>query len=233
MDFFYPRVCIGCGTPIKSRSGFQYICGYCEQKLLLHQAPSCKFCGLNCPNREEKTTWICANCRELNPLFDEGQSLFQMQGIGQEIIHTLKYKEGLFLKFDFLTLLDKYFLHHKSFLANAILVPVPLYFWREYKRGYNQSVYLAQWLAKWSGSRVNLFLKRKRSTKTQTELSKEDRKKNVKNAFALSSKASINANDKYVLVDDVFTTGATLNACAKVLKIAGAKWVGVFTFGHG
>lgn len=156
-----------------------------------------------------------------------------MQGVGQEMIHRLKYKEGLFLKSDFLTLLDKYFLHYKIFLANTLLVPVPLYFWREYKRGYNQSIYLAHWLSKWAGCPVCPCLKRKHPTRTQTELNKEDRKKNVKNAFALSKKDSINANVKYVLVDDVFTTGATLNACAKVLKEAGAKWVGVFTFGHG
>ena len=232
-DFLYPRACIGCNKAMNERSGFRHICTECEKSFWLHREPSCKFCGLTCPNIEEKQEWICANCRELEPFFDNGKSLFQMRGVGKKMIHVLKYQEGLFLKSDFLALLDKYFLAYKNFLTNSRLVPVPLHFWREYKRGYNQSVYLAHWLAEWSGSSVCFCLKRRHSTRTQTELNKDDRKKNVKNAFALSKKEPINAKERYVVVDDVFTTGATLNACAKALKEAGATRIGIFTFGHG
>ena len=84
---------------------------------------------------------------------------------------------------------------------------------------------------------VNIQIKntliRTRFTRSQTTLSRELRKKNIRNAFALSPNIKLDFKKKYILVDDVFTTGATANACAKVLKKAGIQSIELITLGHG
>jgi ComF family protein len=232
-DFFYPRVCVGCGVFLSDRREFRHICPRCEETFRWLSAPACKFCGLSCPNAEEKETWICTHCRELNPCFCEGKSVFAMAGIGRALIHTLKYRNGLFLKKDIWALLDRCSLTLRPFLENAVLVPVPLHVWRERRRGYNQSLILSRWVGEWVGGRVEDCLRRVRSTRTQTALNRTDRWRNVRNAFSLKKKTSIDVKGRFVLMDDVFTTGSTLNACAKVLRKVGVGRVDVFTLGHG
>jgi ComF family protein len=122
----------------------------------------------------------------------------------------------------------------KGYLENSILVPVPLHKTRERKRGYNQSLLIAQaWAKGVPGARVEEVLIRHYSTQSQTELSRAERLKNVKNAFAIRPKVALNPALLYTVIDDVYTTGATLNACAKVLYRAGAERIQVVTLAHG
>jgi ComF family protein len=105
------------------------------------------------------------------------------------------------------------------------IVPVPLHFWRERKRGYNQSELLAVSLGNLTGLPVERrALKKIRPTRSQTELSREERIENVAGAFAVRRPETVRGRT-LVLVDDVCTTGATLDACASALKEAGAKRV--------
>jgi ComF family protein len=122
-----------------------------------------------------------------------------------------------------------------DYVRGAVLVPVPLHPRKERERQYNQSRLLAQLFAAAGGpgTRVAEPLRRIVDTPTQTALDRKTRQANLKNAFALRKGAGINPADRYVLIDDVFTTGSTLNACALVLRRAGGVNLDVVTFGHG
>jgi ComF family protein len=125
--------------------------------------------------------------------------------------------------------------HVTEFIRDRILVPVPLHLRKERERGYNQTMLLADVLARAAGgmTRVEPLLKKVVDTKSQTTFDRRERRANLKNAFALARGATINPTSPYTLVDDVFTTGSTLNSCAGVLRRAGAVSLSVVTFGHG
>ena len=125
--------------------------------------------------------------------------------------------------------------HYLEYIRNTSLVPVPLHPVKLREREFNQSEKIAKVLvaATENSSRIEHLLIRKRYTQSQTRLNQAERYKNVKNAFALASNTVLIPNRNYVLVDDVFTTGSTLNACARVLRKAGATHIKVATIGHG
>ena len=122
-----------------------------------------------------------------------------------------------------------------DYVRGAVLVPVPLHPRKERERGYNQSRLLADCLVPLGGgaTHVEELLRRVIDTETQTAFDRRTRHENLKNAFALRPGAAINRALRYILVDDVFTTGSTLNACAAVLRRAGALNLDVVTLGHG
>ena len=125
--------------------------------------------------------------------------------------------------------------HVLECVRGATLVPVPLHTRKARERGYNQAVLLAHTLAEvaGNGTRVEPLLRRSVDTQTQTAFDRRTRMANLKNAFALASGAALNPHLHYILVDDVFTTGSTLNSCARALRRAGALSLDVVTFGHG
>jgi len=158
------------------------------------------------------------------------------KGVVKKIVHVFKYppyltdlqsqlidllSEGIIQKEEFVSLLDK----------SSIFVPIPLYPSKFRKRGYNQSVLLAQGLAKRLNLPVIDCLTRVRNTKTQVGLTKEERQKNIADAFAL--KFPIDNSLQVFLVDDVVTSGSTMKEAAKILKKAGVKKVWGVTLAHG
>jgi ComF family protein len=149
-------------------------------------------------------------------------------------VHALKYHRALYVLED-INALIRAAPGIAGYLRGAVLVPVPLHSRKERERGYNQSRLLAESFAAVSGAgaRVEEALRRIVDTPTQTALDRPTRQANLKNAFALRSGAAINPAERYVLIDDVFTTGSTLNACATVLRSAGCLNLDVVTFGHG
>ena len=116
-----------------------------------------------------------------------------------------------------------------------MLVPVPLHPRKEREREYNQSALLAAELARVAGggARVVPLLRRVVDTDSQTHHDRRARRANLKNAFALACAPGLYASQHLILVDDVFTTGSTLNSCALVLRRAGCLNLDVVTFGHG
>ncbi len=104
-----------------------------------------------------------------------------------------------------------------------IIVPVPLFWWKNLRRGYNQAALLSEIISQECDIKINDIMRRIKNTKSQTKLDEQARRKNVLNAFALKSNTI--ENKKIILIDDVMTTGATINECARVLKNAGAKEV--------
>lgn len=149
------------------------------------------------------------------------------------MIHDLKYHDSYYLWPDVekLALKSPDFI---NFLSNSILVPVPLHPSKFKRRGFNQSYLLAQSFSRIAENvTVSPLLKRIKNTQSQTHLSKIERKSNVKKAFAFFSKSAINRGLKYIIIDDVFTTGSTLNECAKVLRKHGINNIKIATLGHG
>jgi competence protein ComFC len=231
-NLVFPPVCVHCGGLVEG-GGLRHLCVRCEALLVFARPPHCHVCGhpfYGDVHGERR----CAHCAALEPAFGEGRTCVLLQGPGRSVVHALKYHRGLQVLEDITTLI-RATPGMAGFLQGALLVPVPLHPRKERERGYNQSRLLAGCFAEAGGPGLRVVepLRRVVDTPTQTACDRRTRQANLKNAFALRSGAGITAAERYVLIDDVFTTGATLNACAAVLRHAGCLNLDVVTFGHG
>ena len=177
---------------------------------------------------------MCPHCDGLDPAFGEGRTAVLFKGPARALVIELKYHRGLHV----LTDMEEIFrraTHVCELARGAVLVPVPLHPRKQRERGYNQAALLATALARVAGggARVEPLLRRVADTATQPAFDRRTRMANLKNAFALTRGAVLDPGLHYLLVDDVFTTGSTLNSCARTLRRAGGLSLGVATFGHG
>lgn len=232
LEVFFPRSCVACGSAVED-SKYEHLCVDCSRELFLAAPPNCRICGYPFHGMLAGPR-TCPHCEELIPLFEEGKTLFLAKGPARRLIHELKYQSGFYVLRDIARLIHEA-RDYVDYISDAVLVPVPLHAVKERERGYNQSERIADALAAATGgrSRLEKLLLRTKYTQTQTRLNREDRHRNVKNAFALAPDAVVIPDQQYILVDDVFTTGSTLNACAAVLRKAGAEQIKVATLGHG
>ena len=231
-DVVFPRSCVHCGGRPEA-GGLRHLCPACERQLLLVQAPHCSTCGHPYYGATELNR-RCEHCETLEPEFGEGRTAILLKGPGRSLIHALKYHGGLPVLEDMAEIMAKV-PDYPEYLRDAVLVPVPLHPRKQRARRYNQSLLLAECAVRATdgSARVEELLRRVIDTESQTHYDREDRQKNLKNAFALAPRAAINPAQRYVLVDDVFTTGSTLNACSAILRRAGVLSLDVVTFGHG
>ena len=231
-DLVFPPSCVHCDGLVEG-GGLKHVCRQCERLIVLVGPPHCHVCGHPFAG-EVGGSRTCPHCAALKPVFEEGRTCVLLKGPGRSLVHALKYHRGRHVLADIATLLGSA-PGITAYLRDAILVPVPLHPRKERERGYNQSRLLADCFAAVAGgaTRVAEPLQRVIDTPTQTALDRRTRQANLKNAFALRRGAAINAAERFVLVDDVFTTGSTLNACAVVLRRAGCLKLDVVTFGHG
>jgi len=184
-------------------------------------------------NAFEYSGLLCKGCREFEPSFHAGMSMFRLDQLGKKLIHEIKYQGVKRVLKDMPIWLD-FVPEFAEFIRGATLIPVPLHPRKLRKRNFNQSLWLAKSFAEavGEGTWVEEALIRTRMTKTQTKLDLKERRKNVKNAFALRPGNCLDVSDRLVLVDDVFTTGATLDACAQALIQGGFPNVEVATAGR-
>ncbi len=231
LDVFFPASCLHCGDAVED-SDFGHLCRACGRELFLAKPPTCTTCGfpffgiLAGPQS-------CPHCAELDPVFERGKTLFLAKGPGRSIVHELKYHSG-FYAFKDLSRMLRSSPHYVEYLKGSTLIPVPLHPTKLRERGYNQSERIARYLSGEIGDcPTKCLLQRVKYTQTQTRLNREARHRNVKNAFALAPDAVVIPHQTYILIDDVFTTGSTLDACAAVLRQAGARQIKVATLGHG
>ncbi|MEM7790727.1 MAG: double zinc ribbon domain-containing protein [Verrucomicrobiota bacterium] len=230
-DLVFARSCLHCSGRIE-KGNLQFICRDCHKQIFFAQPPACTTCGHPFAGMLAGPQ-TCSHCAELSPVFDEGKTLFLAKGPARSIIHEIKYHSGFYALSDLQRMVTQC-PHYLEYLEDSVLIPVPLHPTKQRERGYNQSEKIARMLAKVaSGALVRELLIRSRFTQTQTRLSRAERNKNVKNAFALAADAVVIRDLNYILVDDVFTTGSTLNACATVLRDAGVTRLKVATIGHG
>lgn len=176
---------------------------------------------------------LCPHCQQIDPIFSQGRTCLLLRGPSKKLIHDLKYNQGWYLLKDIENIF-KVTPGFLEYLSDAILVPVPLHPRKLRERGYNQSELLAQSMALAAkDAEVVELLDRVEDTKTQTVLDFKKRQQNVAKAFALKPEIEMDTSKRYIVVDDVFTTGSTLNACCEVLKNAGVDKLDIATLGHG
>ncbi len=231
-DVVFPPTCVHC-QGIVEEGELRYVCVPCSRKISVVKSPHCSTCGYPYFG-EVGGERMCPHCQDLTPVFGEGRTAVLSKGPARSLVLALKYHHGLHALKDMETLFRRAD-ELTSWVRDAILVPVPLHPRKERERGFNQSLLIAQCLARAAGgeTRVEEILRRVIDTVSQTHHDKETRLANLKNAFALRGGAAITADHHYILVDDVFTTGSTLNSCALVLRRAGSLNLNVVTFGHG
>jgi competence protein ComFC len=223
---------VHCGRLVEEGS-YRHLCLPCAGRLHVVHPPACSTCGHPFFGELDENR-LCEHCETLEPRFGEGRTAVLLQGAGRSLVHALKYHGGLHVLED-ITAAMRRTPGYVDYVQGSILVPVPLHPRKLRERRYNQSRLLADCAVKASDgqAKVQEVLRRVVDTQTQTHFDRETRRENLKNAFALARGATINPAHRYILVDDVFTTGSTLNSCAAVLRRGGALRLDVVTFGHG
>lgn len=231
LSLFYPAVCQICSEH-RAEAAEGYVCARCRSKVRFIKPPLCSRCGL--PYEGDLTTpFECTNCRDMELHFRSARSAVAAGGVILDVIHRYKYQRALWFE---------------PFLADVLvreasptlkqeqwdfIVPVPLHPAKKREREFNQAARIATHLSAATKIPVNEnLLHRVVPTRTQTQLTREQRAANVRRAFAMRAGQRLN-RARIVLVDDVFTTGATTNACARVLCKSGAAEVCVWTVARG
>jgi competence protein ComFC len=227
----FPGRCLVTGNWIQPDSLFQNLGPQAAQQIFHITGPCCSTCGYPFYGLVEGERQ-CPHCCHLQPVFRRGKSAVLLRDSARVLLHALKYQGQTSVLPDLMQI-ARDTPDYLDFLDGAILVPVPLHWKKEWKRGFNQASLLARHLLSASqASQVWSGLARLPSPTSQTRLSREARVANVAKVFYLRHPLPY-PRARYVLVDDVFTTGATLNACAQVLREAGADWIDVCSFAHG
>ncbi len=231
LGFFYPENCRFCETErATAKEGF--VCRHCWSQVRFIRPPFCGRCGL--PFSGDITTeFECANCRGMELHFSSARSAVVARGIVLEAVHRYKYSRELWFEPFLADLLIREATPALRGGPWDFIVPVPLHSLKEREREFNQAERLAGPLSEAAKIPLNTRLLRRVSpTATQTLLTREQRAANMRGAFAVRNGAGLKGV-RIVLVDDVFTTGATTGACAKALKAAGAEDVCVWTVARG
>ena len=231
LDFIYPRSCQICDAPMLCHSN-RHHCDECLNGFQTINESFCKVCGRPFHGNTIESA-VCSECEAGKFSYRGARSLFLMRSLEREFIHQLKYKKGSYLKEDFLKLLRSN-LSFYDYLEESTLIPVPLFRSSYKERGYNQSSLVCKWISEEiSSCEVADVLIRTRKTQTQTKLNRSERIRNVKNAFAIVDNFVLDLDHKWIVFDDVFTTGATVGSCCDILQKYNNNNLYVATLGHG
>jgi competence protein ComFC len=216
IDLFFPRECIGCGRID------DFICIQCAKKLPRLVPPLCPKCG-----KPEPSGHLCHECWGKSSCLDNVHSVFVFDGTMRTAVHSLKYHNLRAIAECLGRYMASYYLENS--LNGSVLVPVPLHENRVRERGYNQSTLLAREISRIIEIPVSVeLIKRNRDCISQARTKNvEERRRNMENAFSPVNDGI--SGMEIILIDDVCTSGATLEACAAALKKAGAKHVTGFT----
>lgn len=246
LDMFFPRLCCFCKVPVvaETDSGNRaeaWFCPPCSQDIPWIEGPRCQVCG-ELYSGSFSHDFRCMNCSGRRLGFDFAVAACRADGVVRELVHKYKYEGHLRLRSPLAYLLQQTLEDPRLSLEDLgqwLLVPVPLHPDREHEREYNQSWELCVRLSQNTGIQAVKALARVRETTSQAGLHRKARLRNLSGAFALSQtrpwrKIPPLAGRSVLLVDDVFTTGATTSECAQVLRrVAGVQKVVVITVARG
>lgn len=224
---FFPLHCADCAVPIDAG----WLCPSCHKDLQWIEAPRCDTCSQ--PFDGVMDDFVCVNCRGRAFHFDCAVAPLRSRGSLRELVHRFKYGRELWLAQPLAGFLEKGLADAR--LADRTfdgIVPVPLHPRRQREREFNQSEILARELAKRSRWDYCPALERLRYTTTQTHFDRTDRMQNLRNAFRVRQNVRV-LGKNLLLVDDILTTGSTLDECARTLLAAGAQSICALTVARG
>ena len=223
LDFFLPRLCLFCGGVVAAEAKAA-VCTDCEGKIEWVESPVCSCCGLVFPTREGEDR-PCGPCQTDPPPFARARAAAVYEGPVSTAIKRFKFERQM----AYLPVLQHWLQQPRGreLVEEAdLLIPVPLHPRRLQYRGFNQALLLARAFPEAKVGRETLA--RVRYTVPQIGLNPKERRDNVHRAFAVPRPGEVKGKN-VLLVDDLFTTGATVRECARVLRRAGARRVEVLT----
>lgn len=216
LDWLFPPTCFNCGV-----EGYR-LCPQCQTMFEVSNSNICLICG-----RRVRSKGVCYQCRISRPNFDQLRSLYDYKGAVRGAIHRLKYDNDMGLAEIMADQLIEFYRTQRWQVD--MIIPVPLFENKQIERGYNQSALLAIPMSLKLGIkyRSNAIIRIK-NTKSQVGLSEAERWKNMSDAF-MANPHVVN-NKTILIIDDVTTTGATMNSVALAARKAGAKAIYCLTF---
>ena len=219
VHLFYPHTCTGCGSDLLAEDNL--LCLKC-----IHNLPHTNFAAL-ANNQIEKDFWGRINLEAAYSQF-----YFSKEFLIQHLIHQLKYKGDTKIGFYLGEIMGKTLLKSNRFSTIDALVPLPLYADKEHKRGYNQATVICNGMSAAMNIPVlNDAIVRKQATETQTRKHRTERWENVKDSFKVAKPGELSGKN-LLLVDDVVTTGATLEACGHVILQQGDVKLSIATLAY-
>lgn len=216
IDLIYPRRCPVCDEIVTNRQAG--VCLKCEAKIEFVKEPYCFKCG----KPLDKEVEYCQDCSERQHFYDEGRAVIVYNENFKQSMYRFKYNSRqeyakFYAKIMYDTLKNKFTVWNPQ-----VIVPVPVHKDKLRKRGYNQAYLIAKELSKYLGIPVDdELIKRRKSTEVQKNLSAKERENNIKKAFIVT-RNSVELST-VLIVDDIYTTGSTIDAISLCLKRAGVK----------
>ena len=225
-DFFFPPQCLLCRKSLSALDETCF-CASCRGEFSYISGPLCPVCGIPFVSQQGEDH-LCSRCIGKAPLYDRARAVGEYDGSLRTAIHRFKYDSRSLLAAPLGQLLADKGRQLLESEAYDVVLPVPLHPRRLRQRGFNQSLFLARQVGQqWDIPVETEGLKRVRWTDPQTMLPVKERVHNVRGAFAYSGRG---VEDRaVVLIDDVYTSGSTVDECARVLKRSGARRVDVLT----
>lgn len=229
-ELIYPKVCLACKNNIKDKDSIEeLLCIQCWENIPRNLPPFCRVCGRHI-NRNNFHKNICPACLRSSFHFDRAFSPCLYDGVIKDLLHEFKYKNKDYLGKILAEPMVK-FIEEYDFPINHLdcIIPMPLHSTKIRQREFNQAEILSREISRAFKKEADCnTLIRSRFTRSQTELSSEQRLYNAKNSFKITSKEAID-NKNVLLIDDVLTSGSTASEAALALKNSGAKIVFVLT----
>lgn len=224
----FPNICPACREKLVSTNSDGGVCETCAIHLNQFPIPRCRACG----GSVDGVLDVCGECAANHcRAWDHAVSVYPYGGYLRHLIHRFKYRGAIALAPGFAQAMADNLQKHGVIQPDAITA-VPMHWWRQLQRGYNQAELLARLIGSITGIPMIKGLRRTRNRRRQATLDLKTRQRNVRQIFSHNGKTNLKGYH-IVLVDDVLTTGATLDAATLTLKRAGAEVVEVLTLARG
>ncbi len=211
LELLYPARCPVCHGILKGTDG---ICPACRKRLHYIKEPKCKKCGKQLEKPEQE---YCRDCQRFSHAFDRGAAVFAYDDLMRRSIAMFKYHNRREYAQVYAAEMYRHCRHFLSMAAPEVILPVPVHRMKKRQRGFDQAELVARELGKRMGVPVDTgYLIRKEKTLPQKELTRYQRKVNLRKAFAVREKEK--HYHRVLLIDDIYTTGATMDAISEILR---------------